>query len=61
MTVFDAARAHMIESQIRPNKVTDERVLAAYGRDPARAVRARTAAAPSPMSTTICRSAAAAI
>ena len=29
MTVFDAARAHMIESQIRPNKVTDERVLAA--------------------------------
>jgi len=29
MTVFDAARAHMIESQIRPNKVTDDRVLAA--------------------------------
>ncbi|HEV7996116.1 MAG TPA: protein-L-isoaspartate O-methyltransferase [Stellaceae bacterium] len=29
MTVFEAARAHMIESQIRPNKVTDERVLAA--------------------------------
>jgi protein-L-isoaspartate(D-aspartate) O-methyltransferase len=30
MTVFEAARAHMIESQIRPNKVTDERVLAAF-------------------------------
>ena len=29
MTGFDVARAHMIESQIRPNKVTDERVLAA--------------------------------
>src|SRR5271169_6102380 len=29
MTVFDAARAHMIESQIRPNKVTDDRLLAA--------------------------------
>lgn len=30
MTAFEAARAHMIESQIRPNKVTDERVLAAF-------------------------------
>ena len=30
MTVFEAARAHMIESQIRPNKVTDERVLHAF-------------------------------
>jgi protein-L-isoaspartate(D-aspartate) O-methyltransferase len=30
MTVYEAARAHMIESQIRPNKVTDERVLAAF-------------------------------
>lgn len=29
MTVFEAARAHMVESQIRPNKVTDDRVLAA--------------------------------
>jgi protein-L-isoaspartate(D-aspartate) O-methyltransferase len=29
MTVFDAARVHMIESQIRPNKVTDDRLLAA--------------------------------
>lgn len=29
MTVFEAARAHMVESQIRPNKVTDSRVLAA--------------------------------
>lgn len=27
---FAAARAHMIESQIRTNKVTDERVLAAF-------------------------------
>jgi protein-L-isoaspartate(D-aspartate) O-methyltransferase len=32
MTAFDAARTHMIESQIRPNKVTDERLLEALGR-----------------------------
>jgi protein-L-isoaspartate(D-aspartate) O-methyltransferase len=32
MTRFEAARAHMIESQLRPNKVTDERVLRAFGR-----------------------------
>ena len=30
MTVFEAARAHMIESQLRPNKVGDVRVLAAF-------------------------------
>ena len=30
MTAFDAARTHMIESQIRPNKVTNERVLDAF-------------------------------
>ena len=30
MTVFEAARAHMIESQLRPNKVTDAQVLAAF-------------------------------
>jgi protein-L-isoaspartate(D-aspartate) O-methyltransferase len=30
MTVFEAARAHMIESQLRPNKVTDARILAAF-------------------------------
>jgi protein-L-isoaspartate(D-aspartate) O-methyltransferase len=30
MNLFAAARAHMIESQIRPNKVTDERVLSAF-------------------------------
>ena len=30
MTVFEAARAHMIESQLRPNKVTDARLLAAF-------------------------------
>jgi protein-L-isoaspartate(D-aspartate) O-methyltransferase len=30
MTEFEAARAHMIESQLRPNKVADERVLAAF-------------------------------
>ncbi|HEY3911327.1 MAG TPA: protein-L-isoaspartate O-methyltransferase [Stellaceae bacterium] len=30
MTAFEAARTHMIESQLRPNKVTDERVLAAF-------------------------------
>ncbi len=29
MTVFDAARVHMIESQIRTNKVSDDRLLAA--------------------------------
>ena len=32
MTVFDAARTHMIESQLRPNKVTDPRVLDAFAR-----------------------------
>jgi len=32
MTRFEAARTHMIESQLRPNKVTDERVLRAFGR-----------------------------
>ena len=30
MTAFEAARAHMIESQLRPNKVRDVRVLAAF-------------------------------
>jgi protein-L-isoaspartate(D-aspartate) O-methyltransferase len=32
MTVFETAREHMIESQIRPNKVTDDRVLAAIAK-----------------------------
>jgi protein-L-isoaspartate(D-aspartate) O-methyltransferase len=30
MTLFDAARTHMIESQIRPNKVVDQRLLDAF-------------------------------
>jgi protein-L-isoaspartate(D-aspartate) O-methyltransferase len=30
MTLFEAACAHMIESQLRPNKVTDARLLAAF-------------------------------
>jgi protein-L-isoaspartate(D-aspartate) O-methyltransferase len=30
MTVFEVARSHMIESQLRPNKVTDDRVLNAF-------------------------------
>ena len=30
MTVFKVARSHMIESQLRPNKVTDDRVLNAF-------------------------------
>ena len=30
MTEFGAARAHMIESQLRPNKVTEGRVLGAF-------------------------------
>ena len=30
MNEFGAARAHMIESQLRPNKVMDERVLSAF-------------------------------
>jgi protein-L-isoaspartate(D-aspartate) O-methyltransferase len=30
MSLFDAARTHMIESQLRPNKVTDQRVLGAF-------------------------------
>jgi protein-L-isoaspartate(D-aspartate) O-methyltransferase len=32
MTVYDAARVNMIESQLRPNKVTDERVIGAFMR-----------------------------
>lgn len=32
MTEFGAARAHMIESQLRPNKVVDARVLGAFAR-----------------------------
>jgi protein-L-isoaspartate(D-aspartate) O-methyltransferase len=31
MTVFEVARSHMLESQLRPNKVTDDRVLNAFG------------------------------
>jgi protein-L-isoaspartate(D-aspartate) O-methyltransferase len=31
MSGFATARLHMIDSQLRPNKVTDERVLAAFG------------------------------
>ena len=30
MPVYEAARARMIESQLRPNKVTDERVIGAF-------------------------------
>ena len=30
MSVYETARAHMIESQLRPNKVTDERVFGAF-------------------------------
>jgi protein-L-isoaspartate(D-aspartate) O-methyltransferase len=32
MTLHEAARLNMIESQLRPNKVTDERVIAAFMR-----------------------------
>jgi protein-L-isoaspartate(D-aspartate) O-methyltransferase len=32
MAAFEAARAHMIDSQLRPNKVTDQRVLDAFAR-----------------------------
>jgi protein-L-isoaspartate(D-aspartate) O-methyltransferase len=30
MSLFDIARTHMIESQLRPSKVTDQRVLGAF-------------------------------
>ena len=30
MTIFEVARSHMIESQLRPNKVADDRVLNAF-------------------------------
>jgi protein-L-isoaspartate(D-aspartate) O-methyltransferase len=30
MTLFEVARSHMLESQLRPNKVTDARVLNAF-------------------------------
>src|SRR5260370_20833905 len=32
MSVYEAARVHMIDSQLRPNKVTDERVLGAFAK-----------------------------
>ncbi len=32
MTVYEAARHNMIESQLRPNKVTDDRVIGAFRR-----------------------------
>jgi protein-L-isoaspartate(D-aspartate) O-methyltransferase len=32
MTAFEVARAHMIDSQLRPNKVTDQRVLDPFAR-----------------------------
>jgi protein-L-isoaspartate(D-aspartate) O-methyltransferase len=32
MTGYEAARANMVESQLRPNRVTDERVIAAFMR-----------------------------
>jgi protein-L-isoaspartate(D-aspartate) O-methyltransferase len=32
MSLYETARANMIESQLRPNKVTDERVLDAFAR-----------------------------
>jgi protein-L-isoaspartate(D-aspartate) O-methyltransferase len=32
MSVYEAARANMIESQIRPNRVADERVISAFER-----------------------------
>ena len=30
MNIYEAARANMVESQIRPNKVTDERLIGAF-------------------------------
>jgi protein-L-isoaspartate(D-aspartate) O-methyltransferase len=30
MSLFNRARSHMLESQLRPNKVTDDRLLAAF-------------------------------
>jgi protein-L-isoaspartate(D-aspartate) O-methyltransferase len=32
MSVYDIARANMIDSQLRPNKVTDERIIEAFSR-----------------------------
>jgi protein-L-isoaspartate(D-aspartate) O-methyltransferase len=32
LTVFEAARTHMIESQLRPNKVADARIIDAFAR-----------------------------
>jgi protein-L-isoaspartate(D-aspartate) O-methyltransferase len=32
MTVYETARVNMVESQLRPNKVTDERVIDAFAR-----------------------------
>src|SRR5438045_2737864 len=32
MSVYDIARVNMIESQLRPNKVTDDRIIEAFSR-----------------------------
>ena len=34
MPGYDAARANMVENQVRPNKVTDDRVIAAMAAVP---------------------------
>ena len=57
MTVFEAARTHMIESQLRPNKVTDDRVLGAFASIAARACSCPSTLRLSPIPMKICRSA----
>ncbi len=57
---FTDARNRMVDSQVRPNKVTDPRIIAAMRRIPARAVPAAAAFARSPISMRTSRSATAA-
>ena len=61
MGVHDTARLKMIENQLRPNKVTDERVIGAFARLRRELFVPLSICAASPMSTTTCRSAAGAI
>ena len=55
---FAEARNRMVDSQVRPNKVTDPRIVARDAPPAARALRAARAWRRSPTPTRMCRSAA---
>ena len=55
MTDFTAARLNMVESQVRPNGITDRRIIAAMEHVPREDLRSREPAARSPTWTRTCR------